>query len=316
MAEYYGSKTTLPTTTLTNITLQAPNVEPIDHISTEEQETLLSQKTEAEQEQQTAIIDHATEQGITELQRAEEDAQEQFQTQRDQIDREEAKALDNQALYAEARGDRGGIGQAQYGAVQNTAAQNRLAVSRAQTKLATDTARQIADLRAEGEFKKADALLTLTQQHLSMLMELKTWAAETNLDVDMFNASLRQWEADFRLSQAELGLQQEERLWNRGQEEKDQLADAGWALLDSGILPSALQLQAMELTEDQARAYLQGRAGGGGQRNGTKPLDRDSILFKIRRSMLEQIDPKAPEEPTAGTPSGYHSLSKNTDMLT
>ena len=77
-----------------------------------------------------------------------------------------------------------------------------------------------------------------------------------------------------------------------------------------------LQLQAMELTEDQARAYLQGSAGGGGQRNGTKPLDRDSILFKIRRSMLEQIDPKAPEKPTAGTASGYHSLSKNTDMLT
>ena len=35
---------------------------------------------------------------------------------------------------------------------QNNAAQNRLAVNQAQTKLATDTARQVEDLRAQGEF--------------------------------------------------------------------------------------------------------------------------------------------------------------------
>ncbi len=313
MADYFGSKTTLPTTTLTNITVKSPEVTPIDHISTEEQEALLEQQTQLEREQQTAAIDRATEQGITELQRSEEDAQEQFQTQRDQIDRDEAKALDNQALYAEARGDRGGIGQAQYGAVQNTAAQNRLAVNRAQTKLATDTARQIADLRAEGEFRKADALLTLTQQQLSKLMELKTWAAETNLDVDMFNASLRQWEAEFQLSQAELGLQQEERLWDRSQEEKDQLADAGWTLLDSGILPSALQLQAMEMTEDQARAYLDGKKGSGGGKSDPK---RDALRTKLRRTALLATLPQETDEPAAeGSGGGYHSIANNTNML-
>ena len=45
--------------------------------------------------------------------------------------------------------------------------------NQAQTKLSTDTARQIADLRAQGEFEKADALLELNQTYLSKLMEIQ-----------------------------------------------------------------------------------------------------------------------------------------------
>ncbi len=57
-----------------------------------------------------------------------------FQTQRDQIEGETLNALDNSALYAETRGDRGGIGQAQYNTIQATAAQNRQAVNLAQSQ--------------------------------------------------------------------------------------------------------------------------------------------------------------------------------------
>ena len=311
MAEYYGSKIIKPTTTLTNVTVRAPEAEPIPHVSTEEIETLLAEQTQTEKDRQTAAIDHATQEGITALERAEEDAQEQFQTQRDQVDLDEAKALDNHALYAEARGDKGGIGQAQYDTIRNTAAQNRLTVNRAQTKLATDTARQIADLRAEGDFKKADALLSLTQQYLSELAQLKTWALETNLDVDKFNASLRQWEAEFQLSQAELGLMQEQRIWDRGQEEKDQLADAGWTLLDAGVMPNALQLQAMEMTEPQALAYLQGRKGSG--RGGKGKDDRTPVEKNLHRDLLNRSMPETKPKESGGN-YGVRSISKNVDM--
>ena len=74
------------------------------------------QSAEAQAEQQA---DYATEQGVKELQRAEEDAQKQFQTQRDQVDIDEAKALSNQALYSESRGDKGGIGAAQYASINS-----------------------------------------------------------------------------------------------------------------------------------------------------------------------------------------------------
>ena len=176
----------------------------VDRVDTVEQENLLAQIIDAARQQQIGQIDYTTQQGITELQRAEEDAAPQFQTMRNQIAANEQTALDNQALYAEMRGDRGGIGQAQYGSIQNTAATNQLTVNREQTKLSTDTARQIADLRAQGEFKKADALLELTQSYLSQLMQLKQWAAETNVGIDEFNIGVEQWEEEFRMKAKEI----------------------------------------------------------------------------------------------------------------
>lgn len=176
----------------------------VGNIDTIEEENLLKQITNAAGEQQMNRIDYTTQQGITELQRAEEDAAPQFQTMRNQIAANEQQALDNQALYAETRGDRGGIGQAQYAGIQNTAAVNTLTVNREQTKLATDTARQIADLRAQGEFKKADALLELTQSYLSQLMDLKKWGTEMNVGIDEFNIGVDEWEEEFRLKAREL----------------------------------------------------------------------------------------------------------------
>ena len=43
--------------------------------------------------------------------------------------------------------------------MQNAAEENRLAVDAAQIKMATDTDRQIADLRTQGEFAKANQVL-------------------------------------------------------------------------------------------------------------------------------------------------------------
>lgn len=239
------------------------------------------------QQQQTAQIDYATNTGVNELVRAEQDAQGQFQTQRNQIAIDEAKAKDNQALYAEARGDKGGIGAAQYDSIMNTAAQNRLAVNSAQTKLATDTSRQIADLRAKGEFEKADALLTLSQQYLSQLISLEQWAAEFGLSVAQFNASLQQWQSEFELAVGEtmgtyqgsptLGAQQFE--FDKQMTQKNQLSEDGWLFLQSGIMPSASQLEAMGMTAEQAQTVLtqqklaassKGSGGGSGSGSGSK----------------------------------------------
>lgn len=165
----------------------------LQHTDVNKYKAYLDQWVANNRQQQENAIDYATQKGVTDLQRAEEDAQQQFQTQRNQIDIDEARAKDNQALYAEARGDRGGIGAAQYDSIMAAAATNRQTVNTAQTKLATDTQRQIADLRAQGEFQKADALLQIANQALSQLMELERWAEEFNLGVDQFNANVEQW---------------------------------------------------------------------------------------------------------------------------
>ena len=132
-----------------------------------------------------------------------------FQTQRDQIEGETLNALDNSALYAETRGDRGGIGQAQYNTIQATAAQNRQAVNLAQSQLTAETAQQAAQLRAQGEFEKADDLLEIAQTYLLKLLEMEQWAAEYQLDTAKFQASLYQWQQEFQLSAAKALAQKE-----------------------------------------------------------------------------------------------------------
>ena len=190
--------------------LQPVEANRLDHVNTNEREDLLNQITGAQRQQSENQINYAVQQGVDELQRAEEDAQAQFQAQRDQIAGAERTARDNSALYSEMRGDRGGIGKAQYDAIANTAATNQLTVNKEQTKLATDTARQIADLRAKGEFQKADELLKITQSYLSELMKLKQWADETNLSIDEFNIGVDQWENEYnaKIQQAlgEMGM--------------------------------------------------------------------------------------------------------------
>ena len=268
----------------------------------------LNQWYQNAQQQQQNTIDFGTNQAILEILRNKQDAEAQYQEQRNQIAIDEAKAKDNQALYAESRGDKGGIGAAQYDAIMNTAAQNRLAVNSAQTKLATDTSRQIADLRAQGEYEKADALLTLSQQYLSQLMSLEQWAAEYNLSVAQFNASLKQWQAEFDLKVADLlGSYNGQKTMSAKQfeftqqqyqdslkaDQEKRLASAGEILLAAGIMPSASQLAAMGMTTTEAQSYItaqkvaaatkgksgKGNGGGGGT---VTSMDYDG-LFKAAR---------------------------------
>jgi hypothetical protein len=284
----------------------------------------------AAQEQANNQIDYATQQGITELERAQEDAQPQFQQMRDQVDANEARALDNQALYAEARGDRGGIGQAQYNSIQNTAAQNRLQVNQQQTKLATDTARQIADLRARGEFEKADKMLQLTQSYLSQLMQLEQWAAEYNMNAAQFRESIAQWNAEYQMKAAQIledqrqwdasyalqlaNFQQgqyefnEQFQWQRDKAERDTLADAGQALLSAGIMPSASQLSAMGMTQEQARNYiaalqLYSQSSGGGSGGGGSSRSRSSSSSSSSGAGDYDLDALLAAD--GGTPGSY-----------
>lgn len=256
----------------------------------------LDQWLAASQTQIQNSVDFATQQGINELTRAEEDAQEQFQTQRNQIAVDEAKAKDNQALYAEARGDKGGIGAAQYDSIMNTAAQNRQAVSTAQTKLATDTARQIADLRAQGEFEKADKLLQLSQTYLSQLMSLEQWSLEYGLSVAQFQAQLDQWAKEFDLQVGEtLGvyngmptMSAQKFQYEMDADARQQQAQIAETLLGLGILPSPDQLAALGISESQAQdimtaqqaaaAAKKGNGGNGGGSPVVGDMDMDGLF--------------------------------------
>lgn len=163
---------------------------------------MLDQWQQAAKEQAVTVRDHAVDKAVLQLLQAQKEAQGKYQTQRDQISKDERNALDNAALYAEARGDRGGIGHTQYNQIMAAADANRQAVNSAQAQLAADTARQIAQLRAEGEFQKADDLLEISQTYLLKLLELEKWAAAHQLNRDKFQDSIHRWQTEFALKAA------------------------------------------------------------------------------------------------------------------
>ena len=244
------------------------NVAPIDYVDIAQQKAELAARENQEKARTTLAADYAVAQGVKALDRNLQDSRAKFQTQRNQVDADEAKALDNQVLYAEARGDRGGIGKTQYGGIQNTAATNRQVVNSAEVKLQTDTARQIADLRAQGEFEKADKVLEISNKYLTELQNLEKWAKEKNVGVQEFNAKLRQWENEYLLKVGEYLTDTElqaAKLFGvaaNGAETadyrnavSDRYAEGARAMMNAGIVPSAAQLEAMGWTPEQYWIY-------------------------------------------------------------
>lgn len=243
----------------------------------ENMKALLDQWRAAAQQQAEGRIDYTVEQGVTDLTRAMEDAQPQFQEQLNKNDIDTARALDNSAMYAEARGDRGGIGQAQYNEIQAAALKNRQAVYSAQTKLATDTARQIQDLRLKGEFDKADKLLELSQNYLAQLISLEQWGAQWDTTQEQMAQELEQWAKNYELQRANVTGVMNDGTPTRAavNDERDRAADVASALLKVGVMPNQSQLDALGMTSDQASAYIMaqglrsyGSGGGGGGRSG------------------------------------------------
>ena len=250
------------------------NVAPIDYVDIAQQKAELAARENQEKGRAVLAADYAVAQGVKALDRNLQDSRSKFQTQRNQVDADEAKALDNQVLYAEARGDRGGIGKVQYGGIQNTAATNRQVVNSAEVKLQTDTARQIADLRAQGEFEKADKVLEISNKYLTELQNLEKWAKEKNVGVQEFNAKLRQWENEYLLKVGEYLTDTEleaAKLYGvsaNGAETADyrntvadRYAAGARAMMNAGIVPSASQLEALGWTPQQFWIYRMANGG-------------------------------------------------------
>lgn len=232
-----------------------------------------NQWADAAKQQAQNQIDYGVQKAVTDLERARDDAAPQFQQQRNQTEIDAARARDNSALYSEVRGDKGGIGKAQYDAIQAAALKNHQTINTAQVKLATDTARQIADLRAQGEFDKADALLKIAQQQLQQMISLEQWGASYTMSAVELEENLRRAEQNYQIQKAQLtGVFEGNPTFSATQYQEGKASDVAKMLLSAGIVPSDSQLAAMGMTADQARQLAQiyaaqsfssGGSGGG-----------------------------------------------------
>ena len=180
----------------------------------------INQMYDAVDQQIKTNINYETQSAADQLQRALQDAQPQYESAIAQQLLETRQAQEAQALRNQVNGDRGGIGSAQVDSIGNTGAKNREAIAQQQRQLATDTARQLADLRAKGKYEEANQLLQSAQQRLSAL----------------YNEQVR--------------LQQEE------SSKKEILAALGQKYMSAGIMPSADMLAALGIDEATAQKYV------------------------------------------------------------
>lgn len=130
---------------------------------------LIHKQYDAADEALRLAVNQATQQSVDQLNRAMQDAQPSYEDAIANQLLETRQAQDAQALRNQVNGDRGGIGSAQIDSLGTAGAKNREAIATQQRQLATDTARQIADLRAQGKYQEASNLLQSAQQRLAAL---------------------------------------------------------------------------------------------------------------------------------------------------
>ena len=182
--------------------------------------SLISQLYDKEEERLKTELNYETQASVDQLNRALQDAQPTYEAAIANQLLETKQAQDAQALYNRLNGDRGGIGSAQMASIGNTGAKNREAIAAQQRQLATDTARQIADLRAQGKFQEANLLLQNSQQKLAAL-----------------------YDEQVRLQQMQ-------------EQQNEILSSLGMQYLSAGVMPSDDMLSAMGIDRATAQRYI------------------------------------------------------------
>ncbi len=165
-------------------------------------------------------VAYQTQRSADQLNRALQDAQPNYEAAIANQLLETKQAQDAKAYRNQINGDRGGIGSAQVDSIGNVGAANREAIAQQQRQLATDTARQIADLRAQGKYEEASQLLQNNQARLA----------------ELYNEQVR-------LQSAE-------------QSRRDTLAALGQSYLQNGLMPNADMLKAMGIDAATAKRYV------------------------------------------------------------
>jgi hypothetical protein len=193
-------------------------------------------------QQQNNNIDQQTQQNVNKAQRSYADSLSSYRKQYGDATTDMYQGMDNAALTADVSGQRGGMATAQVNSVQNQYQQQRQQLALQQQKLATDTAREIEDLRAQGEFDKADALLKARQQQFQQLYE-----DAVRVDENQYS----NWQYDNTLEREDQSIQRDQQ-----NADKEYLQKLGQGFLNLGVMPSESMLTAMGMSQATAQLYI------------------------------------------------------------
>lgn len=235
-------------------------------------------------EQQGAASDEAVKRAEENLAHMQELANASTQRELGNVQRDQRDATALRDGIEAANGNRRGIGHSQYDAIENTGDQQRAAILAQQRRLETDTARQVADLRAKGDYAKADAALQSARQKFQTLYA-DAMRVDRNLRGNYEYETTMQREDD--------------------QAGKRWLQSMGEKFLQRGVIPTEAMLGAMGLDRDTAQLYINavrasGYYGGGGRSGGGSKAD----------SPAESSVETAPAGDDASYDYGFGSVSK------
>ena len=239
---------------------------------------MINQLYDAADQQIRTNINYETQQAADQLRRALQDAQGSYE---DAIARqliETQQARDAKALRNQVNGDRGGIGSAQVDSIVNTGAKNREAIAAQQRQLSTDTARQLADLRAQGKYEEANQLLQSAQQRLAALYEEQVRLQQmqetqkstlASLGSQYLSAGLVPNQAMLDAMGIDAQTAQLYADYAKQQNNASQLAALGSEYLSAGLMPNQAMLDALGIDAATAQQYIdyvnsQAKSGGTG----------------------------------------------------
>ena len=237
---------------------------------------MINQLYDAADQQIKTNMNYETQQAADQLRRALQDAQGSYE---DAIARqliETQQARDAQALRNQVNGDRGGIGSAQVDSIVNTGAKNREAIAAQQRQLSTDTARQLADLRAQGKYEEANQLLQSAQQRLAALYEEQVRLQQmqetqkstlASLGSQYLSAGLVPNQAMLDAMGIDAQTAQLYADYAKQQNNASQLAALGSEYLSAGLMPNQAMLDALGIDAATAQQYIdyvnsQAKSGG------------------------------------------------------
>lgn len=193
--------------------------------------------------QQTQLgIDRQTQQSVDEAVRGYEDSVPTYADAYRQATIDQYNGADNAALNARMSGQYGGMATANVNAIQSQYQQQRAKIAQEQQQLAEQTVRQVADLRAQGEFQKADQLLQQSQQRFQQLYE-------DAVRVDENTYSNWQYQNTMDREDAEIARQE-------AQTEKEYQQSLGLTLLKMGVMPDETILEALGISSSTAKQYI------------------------------------------------------------
>lgn len=187
-------------------------------------------------------LDYQYNQGINSAYRSYEDAAPSYGKQYGDATINMYQGADNSALASRMNGQYGGMATQQAGAVMTQYQQARQEISKAQEKLATDTVRQVEELRAQKKFKEADQLLQNAQRRFSALYE-----DAVRVDENQYS----NWQYENSLQREDSQINQ-----NIAQSDKEYQQSLGLSFLKAGVMPPQSFLDALGITSSTAQSYI------------------------------------------------------------